>query len=143
LEERGQACDSECCGKATDEGKAVRTVVVLDANALMMPFQFRINIDLELERLLGSFEIVVPSTVVEELKNVAQAQKNSEAKVALKLAGKYRIVKAEGRGDRAVLALALELRAVLLTNDADLRKRARKAGLRTVCLRSRTHLEMV
>jgi rRNA-processing protein FCF1 len=125
------------------EGTSPRSVVVLDANALMMPFQFKLNIDLELERLLGSFEVVVPSTVVEELKNVARTQKNSEAKVALKLASKYRIVEAEGRGDDAVLSAAKEMGAVLLTNDAELRKRARKAGLRTACLRSRTHLEMV
>jgi len=108
-----------------------------------MPFQFKLNIDLELGRLLGAFEVVVPSTVVEELKNVARTQKNSEAKVALKLAAKYRVVEAEGRGDDAVLAVAKELGAVLLTNDSDLRKRARQAGLRTACLRSRTHLEMV
>jgi hypothetical protein len=143
LEERRQARGPESGCGAIDEGKGARAVVVLDANALMMPFQFKINLDLELQRLLGSFDVVVPSTVVEELKNVAQAQKNSEAKVALKLARKYRIVPAEGRGDRAVLALALELKAVLLTNDADLRKRARNAGLRTACLRSRTHIEMV
>ena len=88
---------------------------------------------------MGSFEVVVPSTAVEEFKNVAQAQRNSEAKVALKLVGKYRIVPAEGRGDHAVLALALELKVVLLTNDAALRKRIRKAGLRTTaCAAART-----
>jgi hypothetical protein len=126
-----------------DHGRGGRTVVILDANALMMPFQFSVNLDIELGRLLGSFEMVVPSSVIVELKRVALEQKASDAKGALKLAAKYRTHKVAGTGDDAVLAAAKELGAVLLTNDAGLRRRAREAGLRTVCLRGRSHLELV
>jgi rRNA-processing protein FCF1 len=126
-----------------EHGTGGRTAVVIDANALMMPFQFSINLDIELARLLGSFEVVVPSSVVVELKRVAVEQKASDANGALKLAAKYRTLRVEGRGDDAVLAAAIELRAVLLTNDAGLRRRARQAGLRTICLRGRSHLEIV
>jgi rRNA-processing protein FCF1 len=126
-----------------DDGKGGRTVVVVDANGLMMPFQFSINIDLELSRLLGGFEIVVPSSVLVELKRVAVEQKASQARGAMKLAEKYRTHKTGGTGDDAVLAVAMELGAVLLTNDAGLRRRAGEAGLRTVCLRGRSHLELV
>ena len=119
------------------------TLVVLDANALMMPFQFSINIDLELERLLGAFEMVVPSSVIVELKRVAAEQKASEANGALRLAARCRTHAIEGTGDDAVLAAAVGLGAVLLTNDAGLRRRARVAGLRTICLRGRSHLELV
>jgi rRNA-processing protein FCF1 len=120
-----------------------KPVVVIDANALMMPFQFSINIDIELRRLLGSFEMVVPSSVIVELKRVALEQKASDAKGALKLAARYRTHRVEGRGDDAVLASAVGLGAILLTNDAGLRRRAREAGLRTACLRGRSHLELV
>jgi rRNA-processing protein FCF1 len=126
-----------------EHGTGGRIAVVTDANALMMPFQFSINIDLELARLLGSFEIIVPSSVIVELRRVAVEQKASVAKGALKLAAKYRTHKVNGTGDDAVLAAAVELGAVLLTNDAGLRRRAREAGLRTVCLRGRSHLEIV
>jgi len=126
-----------------DHGRGGRTAVVIDANGLMMPFQFRLNIDLELERVLGSFELFVPSSVIIELKRVAVEQKASEAKGALKLASKYRTLAVGGRGDDAVLAAAIELGAVLLTNDAGLRRRAREAQLRTICLRGRSHLELV
>jgi rRNA-processing protein FCF1 len=126
-----------------EHGTGGRIAVVTDANALMMPFQFSINIDLELARLLGGFEIIVPSSVIVELKRVAVEQKASDAKGALKLAAKYRTLNVAGTGDDAVLAAAVELGAVLLTNDAGLRRRAREAGLRTVCLRGRSHLEMV
>jgi rRNA-processing protein FCF1 len=109
----------------------------------MMPFQFSINLDLELQRLLGSFEVVVPSSVIVELGRVAVEQKASQAKGALKLAEKYRVHPVPGTGDDAVLAAAMKLGAVLLTNDAGLRRRARAAGLRTICLRGRSHLELV
>ena len=125
-----------------DSGKGGRNIVVVDANALMMPFQFSLNIDLELQRLLGSFEMVVPSSVIVELRRVAVEQKASQAKGALKLSAKYRTHKVGGTGDDAVLAAAVELGAILLTNDAGLRRRAREAGLRTICLRSRSHLEL-
>ena len=38
----------------------VPRTVLLDANALLMPFQFRINLEAELRRLLGDVDIVVP-----------------------------------------------------------------------------------
>ena len=41
-----------------------RLRVVLDANALMLPFQFSINLDVELGRLLGECDVYVPSSVV-------------------------------------------------------------------------------
>ncbi|MGQ9582740.1 MAG: type II toxin-antitoxin system VapC family toxin [Thermoplasmatota archaeon] len=119
-----------------------RTVVVLDANALMMPFQFSINLDAELSRVLPGCEAVVPSTVVEELERLASGSGGREARAALGLARRYRVVEAEGRGDGAVLGVALRLRAALLTNDARLRRRAQEAGLRVICMRERSHLEM-
>ncbi|MBM4247981.1 MAG: twitching motility protein PilT [Euryarchaeota archaeon] len=109
----------------------------------MMPFQFSINLDLELRRLLGGFEVVVPSSVIAELETVAAGRKGSEAKAALRLAARYRTYENEGSGDDAVLASAVELGAVLLTNDGGLRRRARRAGLQTICLRGKNHLEIV
>ncbi|MBA3043927.1 twitching motility protein PilT, partial [archaeon] len=41
-------------------------IVILDSNALLMVFQFRINIESELSRLLGKYEIVIPTTVKNE-----------------------------------------------------------------------------
>ena len=42
--------------------------IVLDANALLMPFQFNIHIDQELRRLFGDIPVVVPSSVLGELR---------------------------------------------------------------------------
>ena len=76
--------------------------VVLDANALLMPFQFKINIDIEIERLLGGVEVLVPSSVIDELKKL----KDKDAKAALSLSKKYRRVEVGKRGDAGVIEAA-------------------------------------
>ena len=48
--------------------------VLLDANALMMPSQFQIDLFDELRMLLGSFEPVVLSGIMQELTGLSRAK---------------------------------------------------------------------
>lgn len=116
-----------------------RPLVLLDANALLMPFQFPVDIESELCRLLGRYEIAVPSSVLEELGRLARTKR--EAKAALKLAERYRVVEASGRRDPAILRLARELGAIVLTNDKRLRRQLRAAGIPVIHLRGLSQLE--
>lgn len=110
--------------------------VVLDTNALLMPFESKMNIDLELRRLLGSYEVHVPGCVIGELKR----SKSKHASVALSLARKYPVVETEAQGDVGVIEAARRLDAFVVTNDALLRSKLRKLGLKTIFLRSGNHL---
>jgi len=110
--------------------------VVLDANALMMPFQFRVNLDKELNRLFGEVPILVPSSVLSELSAIA----DKHAKPALQLARKYQIVETELRGDDAVLDVAVKRGAAVVTNDRELIWRVRDARLPVVRLRGERFL---
>jgi len=112
--------------------------IVLDANALMMPFEFNINLDSEIKRLLGECEIVVPSGVVAELTKLSETDR--AAKAGLRLAGKYRTLEVNGQGDDAVIEAAVSLRAAVVTNDDALLRRLREMGIARIRLRSRTHL---
>lgn len=113
------------------------TKVVLDTNALMMPFQFNINLDSELERLLGPFEGIVPSSVLEELDGMKPERL---AKAAKALASKYKLFDTDEKGDAAVLSVAKRLRAVVVTNDKQLGTKLKALKLPVVSLRSRTRL---
>jgi rRNA-processing protein FCF1 len=113
------------------------TKVVLDTNALLMPFQFKINLDIELERLLGSFEAFVPSSVLDEL---AKTKPKGLAKAARALASKYKIFETDEKGDAAILAVAERLNAVVVTNDKELGSKLKALGLPVVSLRSRSRL---
>jgi len=112
--------------------------VVLDANALMMPFQFHFNINAELERLLGKCEIIVPSSVISELHGLSQ--KNRKAKAGLKLAEKFNTFSTKKKGDEAVIETAMEFKAMVVTNDIRLLKKLKELKIPRIRLRSRNHL---
>ncbi len=110
--------------------------VVLDTNALLMPFEIGLNIDLAVRNVLGDVRMVVPEPLMGELGR----SKNKFAKAAIKLAQKYEIVPTENMGDNAVLELAVRTEGVVLTNDRELRSRLRTLKIPTMYLRSGTHL---
>ncbi len=110
--------------------------VVLDANALLMPFQFRVNIDIELKRLLGEVPVFIPSSVLGELAGLA----DKNVKAAMSLARRYGIVETELRGDDAVLAVAEQRSAAVLTNDRELIRRLRERRIPVIRLRGERYL---
>ena len=117
------------------------TPVVLDTNALLMVFKLRMNITAELDRLLGHYRILVPGTVLEELRGLAC--ENKEASMALELASRFEAVETDARGDDGVLEAVLEHGGYLVTNDKDLMARARGKRAGVITLRQGTHLEII
>jgi len=118
--------------------KTVPRLVLLDANALLMPFQFRVNLDREIQRLLGDADVALPKPVLAELEFLAE--RDREARAGLRLARRYRMIDATGSADDALLDLAATLRAVVVTNDQPLLERLREKGIPRLFLRSRNHL---
>lgn len=110
--------------------------VVLDTNALLMPFEMKMNLDISVMRLLGDVEFVVPGPLIGELKHLD----NKYAKAALELARRYEIIPTEEKGDKAVIELALRTGGYVLTNDKELRGKLRKLKVPLIYLRSGTHL---
>ncbi|MCQ2056513.1 MAG: twitching motility protein PilT [archaeon] len=110
--------------------------VVLDTNALLMPFEMGFNLDLSVLNLLGNAIFVIPRPLIGELRNL----KNKYAPAALRLAENYEIIPTKAIGDDSVIELALKTKGYVLTNDKILRKRLKKLGLGLIYLRSSTHL---
>jgi len=113
--------------------------VVLDSNALMMPFKFKVDIDSEILRLLGKVDVVVPSCVIDELEKLTAP----EAKGARKFAQRYRIVPCKNKGDKGVIETAKELRAAVVTNDQELIEILRKSSIPVIRMRGRQRLDFV
>jgi rRNA-processing protein FCF1 len=107
--------------------------VIADTNALLLPFQGRLNLDSELQRLLGNYELVVPKPIIGELERLKP--RNKVAAPALKLARSRTIIQTESLGDEAVLELAHRLSGVIMTSDKRLIEEARKSGIRIIRLR--------
>ena len=116
--------------------------VIFDTSALLTPFEFSINIDIELEKLLGSFDAFVPLCVIEELKTLAEkssGKRKRNATAALKLAEKYQTINCKyGETDEALVEIAKKFsKAVVVTNDIQLMKKLRSENIPVVHLRGR------
>jgi len=119
-----------------DKGK----IVVLDSSAAMMPFEFMIDLEDELTRILGKFHIVVPSSVFDELVRLSKKGRGRKirlAKPALNLIKNYEKVETFENADDAVLNLALKFNGIVVTNDKELRRRVKERSLKTIYLRSK------
>jgi rRNA-processing protein FCF1 len=123
-------------------------LVILDSSMLMLPLERKINFSYELERLLQiSFEIVVPEIIIIELKRLKENPSMSlkqKAKLALELAKQYRILESEkdGNADAEIIKLAEKHKAIVATNDANLRQNLRKKGLTVVSLHGKNKLAL-
>ncbi len=112
--------------------------VVLDTNALLLPFERSINVDAQLRSLLGECQIFVPGPIVGELKRSA----SRHAPAALRLLSRYTIEDTAAVGDSAVIELAERLNAYVVTNDRILIGKLRQRRIRTILLRGGSHLAL-
>jgi len=106
----------------------------------MLPFQFRINLDAQLARLLGAYDVFVPSSVIRELGRVAR--RDRKAKGALALAAKYAVYDTTKTGDAGVVAAAEALQAYVVTNDRGLLTVLQARGIPRIRMRSKSHLAL-
>lgn len=123
-----------------------RRPVLLDTNALMMQFQFSVDVEAELRRVLDvPYEIVVPSAVLDELEALVEesaGKEKQEAKLALQMAKGFRVVPTDTEGDAGILRLAEKLGAVVVTNDKVLRARLRAKNVPNIHMRSKAFLTL-
>lgn len=125
----------------------VERPVILDTNFLLIPFQFKIDIFEGIERILArSHYFVISSKTIKELKYIARGTNKDgrSARLAIKLieANKNRIeiIENEEEVDLWIEKYATEKRAVVCTNDAQLRSKIKKEGLRVISLKNRTKI---
>jgi len=124
-------------------GNREEKIVILDSNATMMLFEFSIDLEDELIRLLGKYHMVVPKPIIEELEFLSKHGKGKKkfiAKPALEFVKRYDIVDIDEKGDNAVMNLAKKLSGIVLTNDRELRKRLKAESLHFIYLRGRNRL---
>ena len=119
--------------------------VLLDANALMVPGQFGVDVFGELERL-GYRKFLVPRPVIRELVALAgladSRRDRTAARIGLALAEGCEIMEASGEADDRLVDLALETGSAVFTNDKELKKKLSTRGVTVIHLRQRRRLEI-
>ena len=129
---------------ASTVADAAPPVVALDASALMAPVEANVRLFEELDRLLGTYEAVVPAAVVAELDGL-QAGNGAEAtaaSVGADLAARAETVETEETyADDALVELVTEGRIDgVVTNDRPLANRVLEADAPVIGLRGRNTL---
>jgi rRNA-processing protein FCF1 len=118
--------------------------VVLDTNALMMPVECDVRVFEELDRLLGTYDPVVPAAVLAELDRLAagSGEPARAANVGRDLAGRCERRSAEAdTADDAVRELSLAPDVThAVTNDGPLRTRLLESDVPVICLRGENKL---
>ncbi|MBX8631737.1 MAG: twitching motility protein PilT [Thermoplasmata archaeon] len=112
--------------------------IILDTSALISIFENSLNIDAEIDRLVGEHEIIVPSSVVTELSLIGKR----EARMAERLASRYTVFDSRRKGDDSVAEAAKSLGAfAVVTNDMRLARELSSKGVRVMTLRSGRKLD--
>jgi uncharacterized protein len=121
-------------------------IVLLDTNSLLLPHQRRIDVFSEIKRLIPEHhELATLSTVLQELEGLAKSPATKDgvaAKVGLKLIENKNvtIIPSEGPVDEALVAYAAEYKAIVCTNDQDLKRKLKKKRLTLIVMRGKNHL---
>ena len=126
-------------------GNSNLTLVFLDTNAIFTVFEFSIDLEDELTRLLGSFIIKIPESVIHEIESISNKGKGKQkmlAKAAINFIKKYPVLSHSSfdNADDALLHLATNFEAVVVTNDKALRDRLKDNNVPRVFLRGKQHL---
>jgi len=128
--------------------------VVFDTNFLLLPFQRRVDVFGEVERLLEEpHYLVVVKQTLDELKGLSARHKKdspaARAALALIETKSFEIEGGfEGNADAAIVKMCAAVgsegaRAVVCTNDRRLRDRLKKLGGRVCVSRDKGHLGLV
>lgn len=122
--------------------------VLLDANALMIPVQFGIDIFSEIEALLGAYEPVTLEDVTRELAGIASGRGRdaAAARVGIRLAGRCLVEKSpypDVPVDERIVRYAVENGCMVATNDRLLRSALLKRNIDVIYLREKKKLEII
>lgn len=124
------------------KGKNIMKCALLDANFLLVPARFKVDVFAELERL--GYKPIVLSCVLGEVNKIASSggRVGGQAKIALAILDtrKPKIVEAKGPVDSALIRHALAHGCAIATNDAALIARARKKGITVLRLRQKKYV---
>ncbi|MBT3284043.1 hypothetical protein HN807_06670 [Candidatus Bathyarchaeota archaeon] len=122
------------------------TRILADTNFLLIPERFKVDIfDVSADAVNDLTEFYVSSRVLDEIQHLKENAKPSffrELRIAETFAGMCTFIvdPSDNDVDDSLVSLALREGMVLGTSDAELRQKARAAGVKVLYLRQKSYL---
>ena len=119
--------------------------IIFDTNFCMIPFEFKVDIFDELNRIAPEkYEILIPDLVKLELKKIASGigKRAIAARSALKMVEDFKEVKIENIGgvDKSIIEYAKNNNCIIATQDKKMKSIAKKYGIPTITMRQKRYL---
>jgi len=125
-------------------GDREEKIVILDSSAVMMLFEFSIDLEKELTSLLGLYNILVPTSIVKELELLSKkgiGKKKIKAKASLKFIEKFETIDVFDKYvDDSIIESAKKTSGIVVTNDMKLKNRLKKISIPVIFLRAKKKL---
>ena len=123
--------------------------IILDTNFLMIPYQFRVDIFSEFNRLCNfNYKLYIFEQTIDELKSIVNAQSGKSkksAQFALKLIKlkSIQIIKSSQEYVDSLILKNLDKDTIIATQDKLLKKELFKKGASIIILRQKKYLELI
>ena len=139
-------------------------IIILDTNALFIPFIFKINIDSELRRLFGDYQLIIPTCVRQEILKIKDREKYGAMafELANRKPGPKWYLELEKKildehittdhnndfndisnsTDQEILVIAKAINGIVVTNDRAFLKTLHSNGITTISTRGKKYLKI-
>lgn len=121
--------------------------VVLDTNFLLLPFRYKINILKELDHLVEKHhKYVISSRTIDELQRLGKkiGKDGMAARLAIKMIdaakAKFEVIPNDQEVDDWIVEYAAATRAIVCTNDSELRRRLRASKIKIVTMKTKSKI---
>ncbi|MBI2650978.1 hypothetical protein HYX01_00730 [Candidatus Woesearchaeota archaeon] len=118
--------------------------ILLDTNFLLLPYQFKVDIFTQIDRIMLDYKLFVLDKTIDELKSILLQQKGKDkdaAKIALKLVSlkNIGILKTDSnkKTDEIIAEVSFKEGFVVATQDKELRQRLREKNIPVIILRKK------
>jgi len=119
--------------------------VLIDSSVLIAGPQYKIDVLKQLKVLIeGEKEFITLSTVKRELERLSEKDsvRGLNARIALKTLSFLKVVEVEeGSVDDSIVEYAEKNKCIVCTDDRELKRRLKKAGVKTVIIKGRKKLD--
>ena len=121
--------------------------VLFDTNFLLLPVRVGIDVKSELNRLLGAYQIVIPSAVIQELEEIKDKNsKTSRAVAFTKRLPPHEIIRTQLKKgetvDDLIIRTAKKRNFIVATADLELKRRLRDQNIPVIYLRQKRVLAL-